>query len=140
MMIVPKQPRRDDWKAALRGRFPIAKSAGIECFKGWRQIVARMLEWLEATIAQQPADFRRGFKVKGIREKFGVLSVYLSKVPTPEVQAILDEAKHAAMVTCEVCGAPGRMADRHGWLSVKCGAHESWSPADGVDDGARQPA
>jgi transcription elongation factor Elf1 len=75
-----------------------------------------------------------------MREKFGVLSVYLSKIPPPEVQAILDEAHAAALVTCEVCGAQGRMADRHGWMSVKCDAHENWSPADGFEDGLRTPA
>ena len=140
MMVASEQPPRDDWKTTLRERFPIAKSAGIECFKGWQPILARMLERLEATVAQQPAAFRRGLEVKGIREKFGVLSVYLSEVPTPEVQAILDEAHAAAMVTCEACGAPGRIADRHGWRSVKCDAHENWSPADGIDDGLRKPA
>ncbi|HXU04920.1 MAG TPA: hypothetical protein VN903_28355 [Polyangia bacterium] len=98
-----------------------------------------MLERLEAAIPHQPAAFRRGLKVKGMREKFGLLSVYLSKVPTPEVQAILDEADAAAMVACEVCGAPGRMADRHGWMSVKCDAHENWCVADGFDDGLRRP-
>ena len=140
MMSISEQPRRDDWKAPLRARFPIAKSAGIECFKGWQPILVHMLERLESTVAQQPAAFRRGLEVKGIREKFGVLSVYLSKVPTPEVQTILDEAHAAAMVTCEVCGAPGRMADRHGWMSVKCDPHENWSPADSFDDGLREPA
>jgi hypothetical protein len=140
MMTISEQPRRDDWKARLRSRFPIAKGAGIECFKGWQPILARMLERLEATIPHQPAAVRRGLKVKGMREKFGVLTVHLPKGPTPEVQAILDEANAAAMVTCEVCGAPGRMADRHGWMSVKCDAHENWSPADGINDGLREPA
>jgi hypothetical protein len=134
-----EQPRRDDWKTALRARFPMAKSAGIECFKGWQPILARMLERLEAAVPHQPAAFRRDLMVKGMREKFGVLTVYLSKAPTPEVQAILDEAHAAAMVTCEVCGAAGRMADRHGWMSVKCNAHENWAPADGFDDGLRTP-
>ena len=140
MVSISDQSRRDDWKAPLRARFPIAKSAGIECFKGWQPILARMLERLEATVGQQPAAFRRGLEVKRIREKFGVLSVYLSKVATPEVQAILDEAHAAAMVTCEVCGAPGRIADRHGWTSVKCDAHQNWSPADAIGDGPRRPA
>jgi hypothetical protein len=139
MMSISEQPRRDDWKTTLRARFPIAKSAEIECFRGWQPILARMLERLEATIPHQPAGFRRGLKVKRMREKFGVLTVYLSKVATPEVQAIVDEAHAAAMVTCEVCGGPGRMADRHGWISVKCDAHENWAPADGFDDGLRRP-
>jgi len=117
--------RRENWKAALAARYPLARSVGFECFGGWQPILARVPERLEATVAQQPAAFRRGLEVKGIREKFGVLTVYPSKAPTPEVQAILDEAHAAAMVTCDVCGAPGRMADRHGWMSVKCDAHET---------------
>src|SRR5688572_20899933 len=108
MMSISEEPRHDDWKAPLLARFPIAKSAGIECFKGWQPILVRMLERLEAAGAQQPA-VGGGLEVKGIREKFGVLSVYLSEAPTPEEQAILDEAHAAAMVTCEVCGGPGRM-------------------------------
>jgi len=140
MMSISEEPRYDDWQALLRARFPIAKTAAIECFKGWQRIVTRMLERLEAAVAQQPAAFRGELDVTRIREKFGVLSVYLSKVPTPEVQVILDEAHAAAMVTCEVCGAPGRMADRHSWMSVKCEAHENWSPADGFNDGLRKPA
>jgi hypothetical protein len=35
----------------IRARFPIANSAGIECFKGWQPILTRMLERLEATVA-----------------------------------------------------------------------------------------
>src|SRR5580765_851770 len=120
MITSSERPRRDDWTAPLRARFPMAKSAGFECFQGWQTIVTRMLERLEAGIALQSAAFRRGLKVEGIRQKFGALSVYLSKVPTPEVQAVLDEALAASLITCEVCGAPGRLADRRAWTSVKC--------------------
>ena len=45
-----------------------------------------------------------------------------------------------AVSVCEVCGAPGRLADRRGWISVKCDAHENWTRFDGFDDGPRQPA
>jgi hypothetical protein len=40
----------------------------------------------------------------------------------------------------EACGGPGRMADRRGWMSMKCDAHENWSPADGIEDGLREPS
>jgi hypothetical protein len=132
MISSAEQPRRDDWKAPLRARFPRAKSADFGCFKGWESIVTRMLERLEATIAQEPAAFRRGLKIDGIRQKFGMLSVYLSKVPTPEVQAVLDETLAASLVTCEVCGAPGRLAERRAWISVKCDAHENWTRFDDI--------
>jgi len=31
------------------------------------------------------------------------------------------------------------MADRHGWMSVKCDAHENRSPIDGIDSGLIGP-
>jgi hypothetical protein len=89
-----------------------------------------MLEQLGAVVAEQPAAYRRGLRITGIREKFGVLSVYLSKEATPEMQAIIDVARTAAMVTCEVCGAPGRLAERRAWISVKCDGHENWTRFD----------
>jgi hypothetical protein len=100
MISTSERPRSDDWTAPLRARFPMAKSIGIACFKGWQPILTRLLERLEATIAQQPAATRRGFKIKEIRQKFGTLTVYLSKAP-PEVQAVLDEPHAASMVTHE---------------------------------------
>jgi hypothetical protein len=118
--------------APLRARFPMAKSADFGCFKGWQTIVTRMLERLEAASAQQPAAFRRGLKIDGIRQKFGALSVYLSKVPTSEVQAVLDQAQAASLITCEVCGAPCRLAERRAWTSVKCDAHENWTRFDDI--------
>lgn len=117
----------------------MAKSIGIGCFKGWQPILTRMFERLEATIAQQRAAARRGFKITEIRQKFGTLTVYFSKA-TPEVQAVVDEAQAASMVTCEVCGSPGRLAERRGWISVKCDAHENWSRFDDIGDQPPRPA
>jgi hypothetical protein len=131
--------RRDDWTAPLRARFPMAKSARFQCFRGWQAIVARMLEQLEATISQHPAAFRRDLSVEEIRQKFGTLTVYLSKAPTSEVRAVLAEAHAASMITCEVCGAPGDLADRNGWISVKCATHEGWTRWEEVEDGPREP-
>jgi hypothetical protein len=37
-----------------------------------------------------------------------------------------------SIATCEVCSAPGQLADRNGWTSVKCADHENWSRLDGV--------
>lgn len=136
MISTPERPPGDDWRAPLRARFPMATSIGIGCFKGWQEILTRMFERLEATIAQQPAAAGRGFKIREIRQKFGTLTVYLSNA-TPEVQTVVDKAQAASMVTCEVCGSPGRLAERHGWISVKCDAHEDWSRFDDISDQPR---
>jgi hypothetical protein len=43
------------------------------------------------------------------------------------------EAEEASVVTCEVCSAPGQLAERNAWWSVRCASHENWSRLDGVD-------
>lgn len=44
--------------------------------------------------------------------------------------AAIDEAGEASLVTCEAYGAPGRLAERRLFWSVKCAVHESWTPLD----------
>jgi hypothetical protein len=67
-----------------------------------------------------------------MKQKFGRLLVYVSKEGTPGMKAAIDEAEEASTTTCEVCSAPGVLADRNGWTSVKCAEHEDWSRMDGV--------
>jgi hypothetical protein len=123
--------RRENWKAALAARYPLARSVGFECFGGWQPILARLLERLEAMVAELPADTRQDFRIEQIKQKFGRLLVYLAKEGTVEMQAAIEEAGDASVVTCEVCSAPGQLADRNGWISVRCPKHETWSRLDG---------
>jgi hypothetical protein len=121
----------DDWQGALAAKYPLARSAGgFGCFGGWFSILAHLLERLEAAAAQLPAERRGDFKIERIEQKFGYLVVYLSHEGTTEMQAAIDEARNACVITCEVCGAPGTLAARDGWISVKCSRHENWSPLE----------
>jgi hypothetical protein len=92
--------------------------------------VERLLERLEAGIARQPPDQRDRFRIAQIKEKFGRLTVYLASEATPEMLAALQEAGEASVVTCEVCGDPGRLAERNAWWAARCVAHEAWTPWD----------
>jgi hypothetical protein len=131
LMIGPREESSpEDWTDSLRATFSIARTAGFSCFGGWKSVVVRLLERLSLLVQELPSDERRAFKVVEIRQKFGALTVYLSGGPTPAMWAAIGEASEAAMVTCEVCGAPGAPADRHGWTSVRCEAHENWSRFD----------
>ena len=123
-------PGGDDWQGGLAARYPLARSVWFECFGGWFPILAHLLKRLESAVAQLPAARRRDFKVEQIRQKFGCLIVRLSHEGTPDMQAAIDEAQSATNVTCEVCGAPGQLADRRGWTSVKCSRHENWTRFD----------
>jgi hypothetical protein len=48
------------------------------------------------------------------------------------MRAAIDEAEEESIAACEVCSAPGQLADRNGWTSVKCADHENWSRLDGA--------
>jgi hypothetical protein len=136
-----------NWEVAMTTRYPLALSEmrwpsapldtfetealarwGIEIHAGWRAIMERLLERLEAEIARQPPDQRDGFRIAQIKEKFGRLTVYLASEATPEMWAALDEAGEASIVTCEVCGEPGRLAERSAWWAARCEAHVTWTP------------
>jgi hypothetical protein len=132
MVTAFRRDRSDNWTATLVLRYPLARSVGFECFKGWRPILGRLLERLEAAIAQQPVEAQSDFRIVQIKQKFGRLRVYLSKTATPEMRAAIDEAEEDSIATCEVCSAPGQLADRNGWTSAKCADHENWSRLDGV--------
>jgi len=50
-------------QAVLLLRFPMARSVGFECFKGWRPILGRFLERFEAAIAALPPDAQDDFQI-----------------------------------------------------------------------------
>ncbi len=126
-MIGPHQEAPSEhWTDSLRDMFPIATTTGFSCFEGWKPIIVRLLERLSLLVEELSSDERRTFAVVEIRQKFGTLTVYLSGGPTPAMSEAIDAAREASMVTCEVCGAPGTLAERRGWASVKCEAHENW--------------
>jgi hypothetical protein len=109
------------------GTMPLA-SWGIDIVAGWREVLARLLERLEMAIAAQPVGERDRFRVLQIKEKYGRLTAYLASEGKPEMEAALEAATDESAVTCEVCGAAGRLAKRETWWSTRCGVHETWRP------------
>ena len=122
----------DEWQGALAARYPLARSVGFECFRGWQPILAHLFERLEPAVAEFTADSRGDLHIERIRQKFGRLQVRLSDQGPAEMRAAIEEAENASVVTCEVCGAPGELADRRGWTAVRCARHENWSRLDGL--------
>ena len=55
-----------------------------------------------------------------VKEKFGTLRVYVGAVDTHAViDAAIREAEAESAVTCETCGAPGKLRVG-GWLTTSC--------------------
>lgn len=148
-MDLPKDGGYSHWETELAGLYPLALSEmrlpshplnsfdatalarwGLECRTGWRAILVRLFDKLEAAIREQPADLRDGFRIVQLKEKFGRLMVYQDRSGTPEMRTAIDEAGEASVITCEICGEPGRLAERNVFWSVKCAAHENWSRFD----------
>ena len=146
-MHLPKDGDYSHWETELAARYPLALSEmrwpshplntieatalarwGLECRTGWRQILVRLLDKLEAAIGAQPADLRDHFRIVQLKEKFGRLTVYQDQLGTAEMRAAIEEAESASGVTCEVCGAPGELAERRGWTAVRCETRELVTP------------
>jgi len=61
------------------------------------------------------------------------LTVYLASEATREMWAALRDAEEMSIATCEVCGAPGRLAERKAWWAARCVAHENWTPYEKLE-------
>jgi hypothetical protein len=137
-----------NWEIELTARFPLALSEmrwpstplrsfdtqpvarwGIDIMAGWRPIMERLLEKLEAEITAQPIHERDRFRVLQIKEKFGRLTVYTAD-STPGMDTAIQAAADESTRTCEVCGAPGELQERNSWWAPRCKEHEMWRPGE----------
>ncbi len=137
-----------NWEIELAARFPLALSEmrwpskplnsfdtqplarwGIEIMTGWRPIMERLLEKLEAEITAQPIEQRDRFRILQIKEKFGRLTVYTAD-STPDMDTAIQAAADESTRICEVCGAPGELMERNFWWAPRCKGHETWRPGE----------
>jgi hypothetical protein len=102
-MYLPKGGDSSHWETELAAHYPLALSEmrwpshpldtiearalarlGLECRAGWRQVLVRLLDKLEAAIRAQPADQRDDFRIVQLKERFGRLTVYQDRLGTAE--------------------------------------------------------
>jgi hypothetical protein len=86
---------------------------------GWYDLIREASGKLEALISLQlrPEDY----KASQVKEKFGTLCFYMTG-ETPEMRAIIKAAEAKSAVTCEECGAPGKLIQA-GWWYTACPTH-----------------
>jgi hypothetical protein len=84
----------------------------LEVGDGWLDIV---WDCHQAIKALNP-----DYKILQIKEKFGGLRYYCEGDVIGDTGAIIDEAEARAAVTCEHCGADGKMSEINNWLSTLC--------------------
>lgn len=95
----------------------------IECDDGWADILYNMLAKLK--------ELDIGFSALQIKEKFATLRVYYRYDDSKEypddigekLKNIINEAEKASGETCEICGKPGCLRERFGWITTLCDDH-----------------
>jgi hypothetical protein len=83
-----------------------------ECGDGWEGLLAPIIA---------EAD-RCGAELTQVKEKNGLLRVYFApgKADTDDLEELVDQAERASEKVCEMCGKPGVMLVKGGWLKTLC--------------------
>jgi hypothetical protein len=97
---------------------------------GWRHILERLCQRIEAAIASEPAV---SFRFLQIKEKFGTLRAYhrssgLSPAAELAVDTAIELAEARSAFVCEQCGQRGHLWNDHGWYRTACDEHGQGRP------------
>jgi hypothetical protein len=109
----------------LQDQYKDILDCGFECLPGWANIIDTVLS-IAAEIKEtydEPIVFLQ------IKEKFGGLRMYHSGADDYLAGAIC-MASCLSQVTCECCGARGRLRKNHGWVQTLCDEHDQRQEAD----------
>ena len=89
---------------------------GFECDDGWFEILKECIEGIK-TICERD-DLK--IKVDQVKEKYAELRFYLSTT-TDALNEIIQTAEEKSRVTCEACGAAGKVDRiRANWWKTLC--------------------
>jgi len=88
---------------------------GNECNEGWDGIIEEFIEKAKGEL------LANNIKISLIKQKMGFLDIYFTDY-TDKLRVLSAELSERGLVTCEVCGAPGK---RRGgsWIQILCGEH-----------------
>lgn len=97
---------------------------------GWRQILERLCQRVEAAISPEPAA---SVEFVQIKEKFATLRAYhwssgLSSAAELAVDTAIELAEARSAFVCEQCGKRGHLWDDHGWYRTACDEHGEGRP------------
>ena len=88
----------------------------IECGNGWYDLLDAMFECIQKDLEKTP---RPNFKITQIKEKFGILRIYIEN-SNQYIDKIILQAKSMSEHICETCGEYGQLRDSSYWKKVRC--------------------
>ena len=116
------------WRENLVARYPMLQDGGYpRVGDGWRQILEILCEGIDRESKASGIKIQ----VTQIKEKYGGLRYY-TNVGNDKIFSLIDVAERASEVTCEACGAPGKILILGGWYKACCPQHsrvETWPSA-----------
>jgi hypothetical protein len=96
---------------------------GIECGQGWYPIIEDLAAWLENEALALKARKKRPPVMSQVKEKFGVITIYINGFPSmrffEELYPRLEAAYAKSKTVCEICGEPGTFRG-DGWMRMRC--------------------
>ena len=91
---------------------------GYECGSGWFPYIQKAQDLLDEYNAEHPDE--EPLEFVQVKEKFGMLTIYLNRYPENIHEKIWDIEKEADDV-CELCGVKGATRkSTHGWIMTLC--------------------
>ncbi|MGQ9951348.1 antitoxin Xre/MbcA/ParS toxin-binding domain-containing protein [Pseudomonas aeruginosa] len=93
---------------------------GFECQDGWFGLIYTACELIQTHANRTGSGQAIASQVK---EKFGGLRFYC-RGGDDYVESVVELVERLSESICELCGAPGRIRERNGWLSARCQVHE----------------
>lgn len=91
---------------------------GVECGAGWRKLLERVCEKIEAEVANLPERERPSYRVSQIKQKLGSLRLYMSR-ETDAITKAIRVAEDESLATCETCGDAGSLGKKPGRFPVE---------------------
>lgn len=109
----------DGWHRRIEAIYGYLGIGYIAVGRGWLNLVEETLDQIDASLLPEEVEV---LQVSDIKEKYGVLRIYVDNAPDA-VEAIIEVAERRSATTCDRCGDYGRVGGR-GWLACRCGRHE----------------
>jgi hypothetical protein len=108
----------------LKYQFPHVFSneeVSIDISNGWYELLYGLSQLIETEITYSvPEEVRDDIYAIQIKEKFGILRVYLNH-ETPYISGVIAMAEYMSQSICEHCSLPGKLR-QGGWLRTLCDA------------------
>ncbi|EOZ4845822.1 antitoxin Xre/MbcA/ParS toxin-binding domain-containing protein, partial [Pseudomonas aeruginosa] len=105
---------------------------GFECQDGWFGLIYAACDLIQQHIDHTGSEQAIASQIK---EKFGGLRFYYHG-GDDYVATMVDLVERLSESICELCGAPGCIHERDGWLSARCQHHEKYSETSPPDSSA----